>query len=787
MKNSKAEASRCVVLTESGLARFHEARRRYRLTIEAIAGDSNTPSVNTVKRALGRGPVFVDTLERIWDYLRGCAESRRETLADLVPGDDYVFAPGDSPADDAPTQTPPLQATPNRRGWLSRQVPRPNRLFLGRQAILQRLHAALKPGATALLADAQALTGMGGIGKTQTAIAYVYAHRQDFDGVFWIASETVEDLQEGLAAIADELKLLEAPSASRQEALEKIHDWFQTRTGWLLVLDNADDLHTLAAHFPRHHTGSLLLTTRGRNTTLWAAPIEITKFDRTDGALLILRRAGLLPLDQGLEEAPASVRQAAERLSDELDGLPLALDQAGAYLAETQISVGEYLQKYRESGLDLLDRQPDPTHSPVVVTFELAISQVTRRGRYGQAAVELLSLCAFLAPDSIPETIVAAYPFPQDAAAEPRPDPEYYAHVRAVVCGYSLLRRDAVANTLTIHRLVQRVISETLSDTDRRLWRERVVQTVADATPDFEFEDWSLCDQLLPHWRICAEYIKDNRIESAAAAYLLHQAGRYVRARALYAEAEPLLTRSLEIARRVYGENHRITADYLDHLACLYRELDRADEAQALHEQAVAISEVVSGLDHGDTAGKLHNLALLYADQQNYASAEACFTRALAIRERELSPDHPGVAMTLTQLGGVYRGQGRSEEAEICYQRAVVIFEKTREPNHIDIAIGCNNLALLYVTTNRPAEAEPLYLRALRIHQATRGADHPETAAAHWGLALAQWRQNRAIEANQSFRSAIAIYQKLFEPEHTRFARLLRYYEEFRTEFPDVA
>ena len=113
----------------------------------------------------------------------------------------------------------------------------------------------------------------------------------------------------------------------------------------------------------------------------------------------------------------------------------------------------------------------------------------------------------------------------------------------------------------------------------------------------------------MPHWRVCAETIRDLDIETQRSAYLLYQAGRYMRVRALYEEAETLLRLSIEIAERVHGAIHETTAEYLDALACLYRELDRCNDAEPLHERAVQICETVFGPEHPQTAAKLHNMA----------------------------------------------------------------------------------------------------------------------------------------------------------------------------------
>src|SRR5262249_19175445 len=156
-------------------------------------------------------------------------------------------------------------------------------------------------------------------------------------------------------------------------------------------------------------------------------------------ALLLLRRAGLLDVQQTLDAAPGEVVHAAMNLCDELDGLPLALDQAGAYLAESTISVAGYHALYREGGLRLLDSATGPEHASVTVTFTLALEQMASRSLYGDAAVEMVKLCAFLSPDAIPEAIFAAYPFDRSNSDSPPDEPSSYDAVCAAACGYSLV------------------------------------------------------------------------------------------------------------------------------------------------------------------------------------------------------------------------------------------------------------------------------------------------------------------------------------------------------------
>ncbi|MCW3055870.1 MAG: tetratricopeptide repeat protein [Chthonomonadales bacterium] len=781
--HKKSDANRYVVLTEAGLSRLHTVRRTYKTTVANVIDDIDTPSVNTIKRVLRREPVFVSTLERIWNYFQQRAEAKRERLAFLVEGQDYLFTESVARAARASegAKAEPESAVQGK-GWVSRQTPRFNRLFTGRREALDRLHTALQAGPAALVADPQAITGLGGIGKTQTAIAYLYEHRREYDHLFWVGAETPDTLTEGLAGLAEELQLPAAAHATTKQALARMHDWFRTHSGWLLVLDNADDLPALAPYFPPYHTGHLIFTTRASNTVKWAAPIPLVKFGQEEGAVLLLRRAGILSAVQNLDLAAADVARAAEALCRELDGLPLALNQAGAYLAETQCGVEEYHRLYQEAGLRLLDSTSEPEHASVTLTFTLALAQIAHRNPYGRAAVEMVRLAAFLSPDAIPEGIFVAHAFDRSDLDTSLDATSFYETVCTTVCGYSLATRNPENRTITLHRLVQKVTRDAMDAEEQRLWERRAVQAVAAATPDFEYDDWALCDLLLPQWRLCAQIIQEGNIETEESAYLLYQSGRYLRTRALFEEAHVPLQQAVAIAERVHGRSHQITAEYLDDLACLLRAQDRRAEAEQLHLRAIEIMEQTVGTGHLLTAGKLHNLAVLYVQYEEYARATPLFLRALAIYEQLPAPDLFLVAATLTQVAGGFRYLGDFAQAEDYCKRALDLYESLVGPNHIEFATACNNLALLYLTVARYEEAERFYLRALEINEHGRGKEHPETGTVVWGLARVRWRQNRIPEADAYFRRAIDIYTKHFDLDHALVVKILSNYAQFQQE-----
>src|SRR5450755_3648642 len=285
-------------------------------------------------------------------------------------------------------------------------IPYPqNPLFTGREELLTQLATTLHAGQPTALSQPQAISGLGGIGKTQLALEYAYRHRQDYQAVLWAQADTRENLTSSYLTIAT---LLNVPEKSEQESARVIaamKNWLQHNTSWLLILDNADDLALARDFLPPSVGGHVLLTTRAQATGRFAHRFEIGVLPTEQGALFLLRRAGLLPADAALEQAEAAEQAYAKEICEELGGLPLALDQAGAYIEETRCSLSDYLQRYQTRRTWLLQRRGTLVAEhpePVATTWSLSFGTIEQAN---PAAAELLRLCAFLHPDDIPEEL----------------------------------------------------------------------------------------------------------------------------------------------------------------------------------------------------------------------------------------------------------------------------------------------------------------------------------------------------------------------------------------------
>ncbi len=645
-----------------------------------------------------------------------------------------------------------------------------NPVFTGREAVLTRLADSLFRGQAVALSQPQAISGLGGIGKTQIAVEYAYQHRQDYQTVLWTRADTTDALVSGYVALAGLLHLPERDAQEQGATVQAVMRWLTTHTGWLLILDNADDLSRVRSFLPSTFSGHLLLTTRAHAMGRLAQRIEVDIMQEDQGALLLLRRAGLLsPEAFVLEASPADMSLACE-ISSELGGLPLALDQVGAYIEETECGLTRYLELFRTYRTLLISRrggQVADHPEPVATTWSLSFEQVQQRS---PAAADLLSVCAFLAPDAIPEEVImqgATHLGPY--LGQIAKDPLILNEALATLFAYSLIQREMVTRTLSIHRLVQAVVYDAMDVPTQNTWAERAIRAVLTVLPEVAQGDWARWERIIGHAQVCAQHIMQSGSTFREAVLLLRQTAWYlaVHARSSEAEclekrvyaiservqgpehidtvrdgsvlagsylvqgkyelAEPLLAHALTIHEQQFGPLHPLTAVSLDDLAGLYQNQGKYRQAELLYQRALAIREEQLGPTDVATALTLDHLAHLYWEQGNYELAESLLTRALAICEQQLGSLNPHNTIMLNNLAVLYSKQGKDELAESFHQRALVICEREPGPHRLHANSNLTNLAILYLKQGRNEEAELLMRRALTFCEQTLGETHPKT------------------------------------------------------------
>jgi tetratricopeptide (TPR) repeat protein len=699
-------------------------------------------------------------------------KNRDAALLDIVLGVRRVVEsmsgqPGDVEGGEAGPEPPalPFWYVPLRR----------NVYFAGRNALLDTLHnSLLKPGEG--WPAIQALTGLGGVGKTQLAVEYAYRYWREYQAVLWARADTPENLVSDGLTLAHVLRLPERKDANQEVVLGALKRWLQQHASWLLILDNVNELALVSDFLPVQYRGHVLLTTRIQATGAVAPSLSVPPLEVPEGARFLLRRARLFPRDISGDESNLPQFRQAQEIVRELEGLPLALDQAGAYIEEVGESLEGYRQIFRRREADLLSYRGQAVAghpSPISATFALAFEQVAERS---QPAASLLRLCAFLHPASIPERLLLAEAFSSEQPASLFPGIADEAELNvalSVLFHFSLIRRDPTARSLSVHRLVQSVVRGAMTEQEQRLWATRALILVSRAWPERGAAGWERCQAYLSHALVCADLIARWDVCTEDALRLLHEVGAYLSERASYQEAERLLLQALALGERLHDGNDPTTASVLQDLGWLAHRRGQQAQAEERYQRALAMRERALGEHHPQTAQTLYTLGLLYLNQRELVRAEQLLQRALAIQEQQLGPEHPHVAETLNALGMLARARGEYEQAEVLYRRALAIREQRLGADAPETATSVSNLAALAFNQGNYAEAGPLYQRALEIRERILGAEHPDTAAILSVLALLADLQKRYAEGEPLARRALAIQEETLGREHRETAQTL--------------
>jgi tetratricopeptide (TPR) repeat protein len=647
--------------------------------------------------------------------------------------------------------------------------------FTGREEVLTQLHEALKTSGATALAQRQAISGLGGIGKTQTAIEYARRHRDEYKALLWAVAESRESLISDFVALASVLDLPERNVQDQTIVVRAVKRWLETNADWLLILDNADDPKIVEEFLPENHTGYLLLTSRAQVFDVLGIlhPVELDEMTPEDAREFLLRRTGR-------HEPDADESQAVEQLAKELDYLPLALEQAGAYIKELRGSFQDYLASYRQRGLELLEKghSTGKYRKSVRTTWSLNFQQVEQASK---ASADLLRVSAFLNPDRIPAELfrqgaVELGPELSAALVHVAVDPFVLDEVLQPLIQYSLIRRDRESRTYDIHRLVQAVLRDGLDEPTERLWAERVVKAMARVFPDVDAIDhsqWESIERLISHAQACVELINAWNLELQDAAHLLDLTGRYLHLRARLGETELLYAISLAIREKLLGPEHLDLATSLHNQAWLYYDQSKYDESEPLFLRALAIREEALGPEHPDVANSLSRIGRLYSEQGRYTEATLILRRSLEIREKALGRDHSDVADSLSGLIGIYYRQDKYLEAEPLVIRALKIRENALGPNHYDVADSLRDLALLYGYQKKFVESESLFLRAITIFEKAFGINHPSLANLLDNLAWLFINENKYAEAEPLVVRSIEICETGLGKEHTVLASYL--------------
>ncbi len=600
----------------------------------------------------------------------------------------------------------------------------PNADFVGRAEELRTLARLLCDGgdaAAVAVGQIAAATGLGGIGKTQLAVAFVHRYGHRFPGgVFWLDCSDPEAIPDYVAACGGPqgMDLPGFEDLPRPDQIARVQAEWRRPIPRLLVLDNAEEVEVVRHWRPTGGGCRLLVTSRRADWPTWLGvqPLAVGTLPRAE-SLELLCRPQLKP-GQPAESCPLYHDPAADELCALLDDLPLALHLAGAYLAlyGHEVSLTEYLEELRAGPLKHFSLRraagdlPSPTghEQSVAATFRVSYRRLDPADPTDALARRLFALAGHCAPGApiprellrraLPEEMSQDKPFDGVYSERSRTaqDKHRFAEALRRLADLGLLEA-AGEGDCQVHRLLAEFAREVGAEEEAEA-ADALAQAVAEmATEANESGLPARMLPLLPHLRQVAAAAERRGDERAG--WLYNELGYHL----------------------------NMVADYAG--------------ARAAYERALAIDEAAFGPEHPDVARDVNNLGEVLRELGDLAGARAAYRRALAIWEKQLGPEHPQVATAVNNLGGVLQDLGDLDGARAAFQRALAIDEAAFGPEHPNVAICVNNLGLVLHDLGDLAGARAAYERALAILEATLPPGHPHIEIVRRNLAGGEGRE----------------------------------------------
>ena len=685
------------------------------------------------------------------------------------------------------------------------QKPNPSSLFVGQKDVLDKLQMIFihSSDSRLMLRCSCLLWGTGGIGKTQICLKFVEEMSGRLSHIFWVDASSEESIITSLRGISS---ISAAQASCLDDSVESVLQWMSgIQEEWLIVFDNADDppVYVVEKYIPTGNRGYILITSRNQSMGRVVSSeniIEINEMEEADAITLLLKASRL--------DASAEHIEVAKNIVTELGCMPLAVDQAGAYIGAGRCSIDNYLQQlslHRHTLMsDATFRGASKYDRTVYGTWDLSFKEIKRRAsgksntedhhdaQAAHAAILILQICAFYHHNNISKDIFRSaaeesrYHVVDSEIAEILPlalptldhtllaldnngywDEFIFGQGIAILLSFSLMKRDKSSEMLSVHPLVHCWSREQISKSEQQRMYEMGGTILCCAiSRRLSSYDYGLR-------RLIFQHIKANESHGSQMGftkkyyddkwnsfiYVLEEIGEWK-------HAEKLRDQVLDMREKLLGAEHPHTLLSMSEMAMTYSSQGKWNKAEQLIVQVLDMRKKLFGAEHPDTLTNMSNLALTYLNQGKWNKAAQLNVQVLDMFKKLHGAEHPYTLISMSNLVRTYSDQGKWNEAEQLNVQVLDVRKKLLGSEHPDTLISMSDLAFTYSNQGKWNEAEQLNVQVLDMRKKLLGAENPHTLTSMLNLAFTYSKQGKWNEAEQLNVLVLDMYKKLFGMEH---------------------
>ena len=624
-----------------------------------------------------------------------------------------------------------------------------NGYFTGRDDVLKEISDRFECGQTISLT--QAITGLGGLGKTQIALEYAYRYCSRYDYIWWVPAETETTVLNAYRDFAWKMGLVNKDQHDNEIIIESVQTWMDNNPKWLFIYDNADTICANDNWWPQNNRENILITTRNRSGYIGKS-LDISVFSEDESIAFLEKRTEI-----------TNERSNAVLLSKHLGYLPLALEQAAAYIKINKCTYAEYISLLDEYGLEPL-KEIDGIiayEQPVTATWEISIHKVNN-----ESARQIMYLCSYLASENIDREMFSKNKNILSELLQNELSSKIKTNkIWSELTKYSLLEKQG-ESTYSMHRLLQEVVRDKLKCTPQ--WAKYCLAILCKIY-EFTYEAQVPFILLLPHVDSFVEnsnaILSDDRDKMKISSLCMQSGNRYYYLKN-YHRAFNCYSKALVILERILGSDHPDTAITYNNIAGVYKNQGNYVLALEWYFKALNIREKVLRSDHPATAETYNNIATVYINQGDYVLALEWYIKALIIFKEEYGLEHPNIAIASNNIAMVYFKQGDYVLALEWFNRAKVIFEKVCGLNHHFTATAYNNIGLIYNIQDNYLDALEWFEKALAMRKNIFDWDHPDIAMSYNNIASVYDSQGDYEKALKLYKKALATFEKVLGVKH---------------------